>query len=243
MATTFEVVQLIVENSLQLAAVVLLISVTFRPEILKHVSKLKFGEFELEMRELQERIGGLDERVEELQEDLELERRQLARLLESYDVDAPVSELKPFMQAAKAYGRTTDNLDELHRLLGPDAAPEELMVAAVSLREKRSPELFDDLVACLDRLARDPELLGIRLNTVYMLTSALHRVLLASVRDGVPPTPTPEQLQAAAKTLSLLEKNPRVQADRPDAPKKGVRGPLSYAQKWIEKGLTTSQTG
>ena len=129
-----------------------------------------------------------------------------------------------------------DDLALVRRGFVQDASASELYAAAEIARARRDPALYDDLVTCLNRLADDVNLGGIRLHTVWTLTSALHRTLVADQKHGSK-TLTPEQLIAGRKMLARLVENPRVLADKPDTPLKGVRGPAKWAGDWIEKAL------
>lgn len=75
-----------------------------------------------------------------------------------------------------------------------------------------------------------------RLHTVWTLTSALHRTLIADHKHGAQRL-TSEQLERARAVLAQLAANPRVLSDRVDAPMQGVRGPAKWANDWIEKAL------
>ncbi|MEX0369374.1 MAG: hypothetical protein AB3N09_01995, partial [Tateyamaria sp.] len=101
---------------------------------------------------------------------------------------------------------------------------------------------FSKIVETLDRLARDPDLTGVRLYTVWTLTSALHKTLIADIKHSGAPVLTVEQLKSAQAMLQRLIKNPRVLMDRPEAPLEGVRGPAKWANDWIERRLKTLAT-
>ena len=121
--------------------------------------------------------------------------------------------------------------------LAEGASAEEIYTAPEIARTRREARLFDDIVSCLERLAKADDLQGIRLYTVWTLTSALHRTLIADIKHNETPTLSRAQLEAARAMLKVLENNPRVLGDRPDAPMKGVRSPAEWAKDWIDKGL------
>ncbi len=94
-----------------------------------------------------------------------------------------------------------------------------------------------ELIRFLDELASDSQLGGFRLNTIWTLTSGLHRTLIACIRDGVSPMPDQQTLAYAQQVLLKLNNHPKVRADRPDAPLKGIQGPIKHAQSWLEKAI------
>ena len=211
------------------------------PEWLKkvpeYISKFKIGGLEVELRQLKEKLEETNRQVETLENELEREQSRFQELLSDFDPHAPVSELARTREALKAMAPGLADLSIVRSGLGEDASAEEIYAAAEIARSKRDVALFDDLVACLDRLARQDDLGGVRLHTVWTLTSALHKTLLSDVKHGEQPRLSARQLQAAKAMLERLVRNPRVLQDRPDAPLNGVRGPAKWAGDWIEKGL------
>ena len=67
---------------------------------------------------------------------------------------------------------------------------EQIYASAEVARAKRDPQLFDDLVACLDRLGADANFQGILLHNVWTLASALHKPLIADLRFTDAPSPS-----------------------------------------------------
>lgn len=231
-----QLIKILVENIWQFAGLIIIIWIIFNPEILNKISKIKFGDLELELRELKNDVASLEN-------ELERERSVFMDLLEGFDPKAPVKDLAKTREVLKAHARTMDNPEELKGFLTKDASAEQLFAAAVAMRERRPVGLFSELLDCLDRLAESKNLDGIRLNTVWTLTSALHRMLISSVRDGVKPTVPEAELKRAQEVLDKLYINPRVQHDRSDNPDKGVRGPIRFAKAWIDKGLNPKASG
>jgi hypothetical protein len=91
------------------------------------------------------------------------------------------------------------------------------------------------LIALLDELSQQKDLGGYRLNTIWTLISAVHKILISAVRDGVKPTPSNEQLIKCKNVLERLDNHPKVVADRPDNPMKGIKGPIKYSLDWVKK--------
>ncbi len=246
-ATAFDYLKLFLENTSlwPLIAIGVIIWIMRKPAILQNFSKIVLpGGIEITLRELEEKIEQQKQRIEKqgedikvLETDLVLERHNLQTLIESFDANAPLSELDEIRPKIKSLAGQVESNDDLAKLLTKGASPEQLYTAAVILRESRPIELFGPLVDCLERLAQSPTLEGIRLNTVWTLTSALHRMLIASIRDKIGPPLTEEVLRRTQAVLGLLERNSRVQFDNPLNPNRGVRGPIKNALNWVEKGL------
>lgn len=206
-----------------------------------YVSRLKIGSVEVDLREVKAKLAETQQQVSELENEIELEKSRYDDLLSGFDPHAPLSDLAKTRDALKAMAPVMDDMSPVRQGLSPDAKPEEIYAAAEILRARRDISLFDDLVSCLDRLASDADLWGIRLYTVWTLTSALHRTLIADIKHGAPRL-SREQLMRARAMLVKLTQNPRVLADRPDEPLKGVRGPAKWAGDWIQKGLAALST-
>lgn len=207
------------------------------PEFRKRITKIKFGEFELELEALKTEIRKGKEKIAELEDEVENDRRLFEDILDSFDPDAPVRDLAAARQAIKAEARNLSELESLRKFLTLDSSAEELFVAAVTIREKRPVSLLPDLIAFLEQVANADDLGGYRLNTIWTLTSALHLTLIACIRDGVEPKPSNEILEKARVMLTKLEANKKVQKDRPDNPMKGIRGPAKHASNWVNQGL------
>lgn len=205
--------------------------------LLDRLTQLSFGGLELQLAELEKKVEAGQAQISALENELERERKLFEEVLEGFDPHAPVEQLAAVRERLKANARQLRDMSVLGEFLGPQATAEQLYAAAATLRETRATEWFEPLVACLDRLARDGDLGGVRLNTVWTLTSALHWMLIAAVRDGVGARPSDAALRRAREMLDRLEANPRAQADRPDAPDAGVRGPLRHARSWIDRAL------
>ena len=211
------------------------IYILFRPDLINRVTKFKVGDFELELSELKKEVAKGNEKIYELESELEHERRQFEELENSFDANAPINELSKVRQSIKAQARNLGEVESLKKYLNNSANPEELYVAAVGVREKRPISLLPDLVSLLDDLSMDKDLGGYRLNTIWTLVSALHRILITIVRDGIRPIPSQKQLDRCEKVLKKLDKNHRVLADHPDKPMKGIKGPIKYSLDWLRK--------
>ena len=205
------------------------------PQYLKMIGTIKVGDLEIKMREMEKELANRKDQIEELEQEIENDRRLFGTLLDGFDANASLDELAKTRDLIKANAQTITDLDELAEYLQAGASAEALYAAAVTLRERRPTQLFTPLIDCLDRLAGDDELQGIRLNTVWTLASAAHRMLIAAIRDKVQPAIDTAELRRAKRVLKHLEQNPRVQGDRPESPERGVRGPIKYALSWIDK--------
>lgn len=229
----------ILENT-SLWEIMLLVTLVYllsNPEFRKRIKVIKFGDFELQLENLKEEIKKDREKIAELEEEIESDRRLFEDILSSFDPNSSVSALATTRHAIKAEARNLSEVDSLRKYLSLKSTPEELYVAAVAIREKRPVPLLTDLIAFLEEIANDKKLGGFRLNTIWTLTSALHLTLLSCIRDGVGTYPSKQTLEEAREMLKKLSENPLVQQDRPDNPAKGIRGPAKHALSWIEKGL------
>lgn len=207
------------------------------PEFRKRIKVIKYGDFELQLESLKEEIQKDREKIAELKEEVENDRRLFEDILNSFDPNAPVSELATARQVIKSEAKNLSEIDTLRKYLSLKSTPEELYVAAVTIREKRPVPLLIDIVSFLGEIVNHKDLGGFRLNTIWTLTSALHLTLISCIRDGVGVYPSKQTLEKAREILRLLEQHPRVQKDRPDNPSKGIRGPAKHALDWIDKGL------
>lgn len=237
--TFYDWTELILKNisAWPILACAVLLWISQQKELIQRFSKISFHGFELELAELKEAVKQSKLEIGALENDIETERRNFDEILRGFNPHSPVSDLQQTSKRLKANARTIENLDILSEMLNETAGSEQLYAAAATLRERRPTQHFNDLISCLDRLAASDDLGGIRLNTVWALTSAVHRILMASIRDNIKPRISHEDLKKANEVLDRLERNPRVQNDRPDNPKKGVRGPIYLARNWIERGL------
>ena len=152
----------------------ILVYIFVNPEIRKSITKLKFGSFELELKSLREEIEKGNDKIAELESDIESDRRFFEDVLDGFDPNAPVNELSDARRSIQAEARNLTEIESLRQYLNINSTPEQLYVTAVALRERRPVSLLHDLVDLLDILSEDPGLGGFRLNTVWTLTSALH---------------------------------------------------------------------
>lgn len=232
-----EILRMVIENVSLWEVVLLLIVIylMFRPDLINRISKFKVGDFEIELRELKREIQEGNEKIIELESELENEKRQFEELMDNFDPNAPLNQLASVRQTIKAQARNISEDDIFKKHLKKSARPEELYAVAVGIREKRPVSILPDLVSILDDLAGDPMLGGFRLNTVWTLTSAVHKILISCVKDGVEPFPSMDLLDKSEKALKKLNMNPKVLLDRPDDPMRGIRGPIKYSLSWITK--------
>lgn len=232
-----EILYKIIEN-VSLWEIVLLLVVVYlmrRPELINRISKFKVGDFEIELIELKKEIQEGTEKILELESELENEKRQFEELMENIDATGPLNQLATTRQTIKAQARNVSENDIFKQHLKKSAKPAELYAVAVAIREKRPVSLLPELISLLDDLAGDATLGGFRLNTIWTLTSAVHKILIACVKDGVEPFPSKDLLDQGESVLKRLNLNPRVKSDRPDDPMRGIRGPIKYSLNWITK--------
>ncbi len=235
----FQYLKLFLENISiwSLIALGLVIWIIRKPERLKaiprYISSAKLGEFEVQLREVKQKLDETEAHVAELEE----ENARLNTLYSAFDIHAPVSELEETRQSLKVLAGNLPDTAPIHDGLKPGADPADVYVAAEILRTNRDLTFYDVLVAVIARIAAHPKLEGLRYHTVWTLASALHRMTLAAVKHSDVPKVTKDQLGAARNALTLLRDNPHVQLDCPTNPKQGIRGPAGYALNWVDKGL------
>lgn len=220
----------------EIVAFIVILYLLFSPKLLNRITKFKIGDFELELKALKEDITKSNDRIIEIESDLESERRFFVDILESFDSNSPVSDLSSIRQSIKSHARNISEVDSLKQYLKMDVSPKELFVAAVSIREKRPITLLPDILNFLEVIADNKRLGGYRPNTIWTLTSGVHLILISAIRDGVAPFPSEELLDYAYLVLKKLNENPKVIKDRPNNPMKGIKGPIKYSIDWIRKG-------
>lgn len=221
---------------------VVLVLIVRNPSWLKsipnYVSSAKIGEFEIQLRQVEEKLAETETHVIELEE----ENLRLNQLYSNFDAHAPVGALAHTRQELKALA---GNMDDLAPALAPlqfGADPADVYAAAEILRAKRDYSAFDTLIEALDRISSDDELEGLRYHTVWTLASAVHRTVLSAVKHSDQPKLSKGQLEMAKQTMQKLQDNPHVQLDSPGVPNQGIRGPASYALNWIDQGLKKFET-
>lgn len=202
-------------------------------QIPKYVANAKFGDFQIELREVKEKLAETEAQVAEL----EAENAELRGLYNTFDPHAPVSELQAVRQNLKDVAGTIGDLSVVYPGLAEGAEADEVYAAAEILRERRDPAAFDALVEAVDRIASHEHLEGLRYHTVWTLASAVHKTVLSAVRNKQSPSLTVDQLHRARAAIVKLRDNPHVQDDMPNAPEAGIRGPCGYAITWIDRGL------
>ncbi|HBD92081.1 MAG TPA: hypothetical protein DEF16_13150 [Gemmobacter sp.] len=222
---------------LLLGCIMLLLNDKFMKLLQKSVSKIVVGNFQIELREIEEQLAATRSELRAVESDLENRNQQLAEILQSFDPHGPVQELGPVRNQLRAFASTTSDVSDAIKGLEPGASHSEIYVAAEVLRARRDPQYFDALVACIKRLAAAPQMEGVRRHTVWALASALHRTLIADFQSGALAQLDRKQLENARDALDMLVIHPRVLTDRPDQPEKGIRGPATWARQWIEKSL------
>jgi hypothetical protein len=201
--------------------------------IIKYISRAKFGDFEIQLRDVEKKLEETELHVSEIEE----ENSRLNMLYGEFDIHSPVKDLEKTRQSLKALAGNLGDLSPVINALKPKADHGELYAAAEILRTKRDIGAFDSLINCIDRIASDNKLEQIRFHTVWTLASAVHRTVLSAVKHTDHPKLTVDQLKHAATVMKKLCNNPHVQQDRPDQPEKGIRGPANYSLNWINKGL------
>jgi hypothetical protein len=157
-----EILKTIIEN-VSLWEVVLLLVVIYlmlRPDLINRISKFKVFDFEIELSELKKEIQEGNEKIIELESELENEKRQFEELMDNFDANAPLSQLVTVRQRIQAQARNISEDDIFKKHLKKSAKPEELYAVAVGIREKRPVSLLPEVVSFLDDLAGDPTLGG-----------------------------------------------------------------------------------
>jgi hypothetical protein len=220
----------------EIIACIIVLYLLFNPSLLNSITKLKIGDLEIELKSLKEQVAQKEEQINELEDGLENERRLFEDFIDNFDPNAPLKDLVETRKAIRANARNLKEIESLRSFLTLDVSHEDLYITAVSIRERRPVILIPDIVSFLSKLALDENLNGYRLNTIWTLTSALHLSLLSAIRDGIAIVPN-KTLSEAEHMLNILENNKRVQADRPDNPMKGIRGPIKHCRTWIKKGF------
>lgn len=233
-------IELILTNSSlweMIAFIVVAYILIFDRKLLRSITRIKVGDLEVELKTLKKEVASGRAELEELESELETERRLFDDIIETFDPNSPVKDLAEARAAIKSKAKGIEEIRVLQGLLTLESTPSELYAAAVSIRERRPTQLTEVLVEFIDQIAKTNDLGNIRLNTIWTLTSALHLTLLSAIRDGVKPAIQIIVLRKASIALDKLEIHPLVQGDRPDKPMKGVRGPIKHCRSWIEKGL------
>lgn len=230
--SVFQWTKMILDHLWLAVPLALMLYIFFRPSVLRYVSRVKFGDFELELASLKEELKDTKQKLVE-------SRSEVRALIDKLDASGTVRELRDASQGIKtrAAHLSVDDLTEGLAGLEPGASPAAVHAAAVIARKRADPAALPALIACLDRLGSAADLGGIRLNTVWHLTSAVHLTLVAIYKNGAVPRPDRAFLLRAKAVVEQLVAHPRVVQDRPEDPKKGVRGPARHALSWIETGL------
>lgn len=208
-----------------------------RPQILlklrEHISGAKLGQFEIQLREVEQKLQETEAQVK----GLTASNTRLRQVLDTMNINAPAAELKRARQVIKAIAGGLQDLEPVRAGLKPEAPPVAVYVSAEVLRSLRIVEMFDELVGAVGRIASSADLEGLRLKTIWTLASAVHRTLVGAVKHDGAPQLTVQQLRSAEQVMETLIAHPKVQQDRPDDPGKGIRGPSRHALNWIRKGL------
>lgn len=231
----FQYTKLFVENFWIFALVAAMVVVAIKPAILDRVGSVKFANIEVVLRELKQEINETKETIIELK----AVNEEYQSELDSLDINGRLGEARRAIKSIVA-SATDRDVASIKRGFLETAKPEEVFGAAVMARTRKDPALFDDLIACLSRIASDPDLCGLRLNIVWNLTSAVHLTLVAALKHRKAGLLSRLQLERAKKVLEQLVIHPKVEADRPEAPSKGITGPAVLALKWIDTGLKES---
>ncbi len=219
----------------EVIALAIVIYLMFKPSILRRITRVKVGELELELESIKKEVKAGKDKIAELESEIEHDKRFFDSIIESFDPHGPVSDLSAVRQQIKSQAHQITDLNNLRTYLNMEASPSELYVAAVSIREKRPVSLLHDIIELLDQISKHKNLGNFRLNTVWTLVSCVHRILIASIRDDIPPQPSNAMLNKIVDVLQRLELHTRVQNDRPDDPMKGIRGPIKWSLDWVAK--------
>jgi len=230
--SVFQWTKMILDHLWLLIPIAVTLYVLCRPSVLRYISRVKFGDFELELASLKEELKDTKQKLVE-------SHSEVRALIEKLDAAGTVSELRDASQGLKTRAAHLSDEDLAEALVGlqPGASPAALHAAAVIARKRADPAALATLVACLDRLSSAADLGGIRLNSIWHLASAVHLTLVAIYKNGATPRPDHALLIRAKAVFERLIAHPYILQDRPEDPKKGVRGPAGHALAWIETGL------
>ncbi|RYD58519.1 MAG: hypothetical protein EOP60_03035 [Sphingomonadales bacterium] len=228
----FQWTKMILDHLWLLVPLILLVYIICRPSVLRYISRVKFGDFELE-------LASLKEELKETKQQLVESHSQVRDLIAKLDTNAPWKELRRAARPLKAQAGylAGDSLTEALSGLEPGATPAALHAAAVIARKRSDPAVLGQLVACLDRLSAADDLQGVRLNTVWQLASAVHLTLVGIYKNGTTPIPDLSLLERARSVIERLIGHPRVIEDQPNDSKKGIQGPAAKALRWIGTAL------
>ena len=235
----FQLFKVVAENfSLwPIAILAVLVWAIRKPEhfsaLFNRVESLKIGALEFKLSRQEINISKLNQSLEEVEG---AEDNQTSPYTSS-GPHAPEEDPEEGRQQIKILAENMDASSSILDGLRNGADEKDVLVAAEFLRTNRNYSMFKSLIACIDRIASDPKLEGLRYLTVWTLASAAHRIVLAAVKNSDIPKLSKDQLVAAQFALNKLGANPHVQKDRADNPKQGIRGPVGYALNWIEIGL------
>jgi len=236
----FQWTKLVLDHAWLLFLVAAVIYLLFNPGILRSITRLRIGDFEVQLQEIQK---GLAE-TRETTRQLAASSAQIEARIKQLDMNSPAAQLRKEAGPIKGIASHLSGTELEQGLagLGPGSGPQALHAAALIARERRDPATLPQLVDCLERIAASPNLMRVRLNTIWYLASATHRTLVAIYKNGAEPVPDLALLQRAEGVLQRLVAHPRIQADRPDDPGKGVRGPAGHALTWIARGMERPKT-
>jgi hypothetical protein len=124
--------------------------------------------------------------------------------------------------------------------LGRDASVEQLSASANKLARIRATRYFPQILSCLDRIASGKNSVRYSLKSIFLMTRAAHYILVSAVQRGAQPPIPFIVAKRAEEVFGRLEKNDRVQNDRPGNPSKGILGPLRNAQSQLGEGFKQS---
>lgn len=120
----------------EIIALLIIVYLMFRPDLLSRITKFKVGNFELELSEIKKQIEEGKEKISELEDKIKNERRQFDELLNQFDANAPLNELLSVRQAIRSQSKNISDIELFRQLLTLNSTSEELYATAVGIREK-----------------------------------------------------------------------------------------------------------
>lgn len=151
----------------EVGLIIVVLYLIINPSILKAISKIKVGDLEIEIQNLKGVIAEGEFKINELESEIEGERRRFEDLLEKIDPNTNLAGIAGIRQMIKSNAKNINEMELLGKYLSLDASPDELNAAAISIRERRPVLLATDLIGFLETLSRDKNLGGFRLNTIW----------------------------------------------------------------------------
>lgn len=187
----------------------------------------------MQLRELQNRVSEQDQKIEGLDQELS-EAKALLNLAEEASGRTP-GELQQTRADIRQGAAALQSVNFVIDYLKEDATSDQIYTAAQIIRTRPEPRFFVPVVDCIERLASDRELNGVRLHYVYQLVQALHRLLVNEQDHSAKKQIPLDDLRRARDALKKLGSNVRVASDEEANPGRSVRRPINWCLKRLAK--------